>query len=70
MPAGSPGMEMGDRKDHYKVILFNDQGQTRVSTNTTDGCACEAGLGRRLQVCAKVCLFFYTIAPLLFYDGV
>jgi hypothetical protein len=30
MPAGSPGMEMGDRKDHYKVILFNDQGQTRV----------------------------------------
>lgn len=30
MPAGSPGMEMGDRKDHYKVILFNEQGQTRV----------------------------------------
>ncbi|HAC28244.1 DUF411 domain-containing protein [Marinobacter sp. tcs-11] len=30
MPAGSPGMEMGDRKDHYKVILFNDQGQTRI----------------------------------------
>lgn len=30
MPAGSPGMEMGDRKDHYKVILFNDAGQTRI----------------------------------------
>ena len=30
MPAGSPGMEMGDRKDHFKVILFNDKGQTRV----------------------------------------
>ncbi|WP_323750457.1 DUF411 domain-containing protein [Marinobacter sp.] len=30
MPVGSPGMEMGDRKDHYKVILFNEQGQTRV----------------------------------------
>lgn len=30
MPAGSPGMEMGDRKDHYEVLLFNDQGQTKV----------------------------------------
>lgn len=30
MPAGSPGMEMGNRKDPYKVILFNDQGQTRL----------------------------------------
>ena len=30
MPAGSPGMEMGDRKDPYKVILFNENGQTRV----------------------------------------
>jgi hypothetical protein len=30
MPIGSPGMEMGDRKDHYKVILFNELGQTRV----------------------------------------
>ncbi|MGF2686792.1 DUF411 domain-containing protein [Marinobacter sp. DUT-3] len=30
MPAGSPGMEMGDRKDHYKVIMFNEDGQTRV----------------------------------------
>jgi hypothetical protein len=30
MPIGSPGMEMGDRKDPYQVILFNDQGQSRV----------------------------------------
>ena len=30
MPMGSPGMDMGDRKDHYKVILFNEAGQTRV----------------------------------------
>jgi len=30
MPIGSPGMEAGDRMDHYKVILFNDLGQTRV----------------------------------------
>ena len=30
MPLGSPGMEMGGRKDHYKVILFNDKGQTQV----------------------------------------
>lgn len=30
MPAGSPGMEMGDRKDSYQVLEFNDKGQTRV----------------------------------------
>ncbi|MBK1873313.1 DUF411 domain-containing protein [Marinobacter sp. 1-3A] len=30
MPAGSPGMEMGDRKDHYQVLLFNKSGQTKV----------------------------------------
>lgn len=30
MPAGSPGMEMGDRKDNYQVLLFNESGQTRV----------------------------------------
>lgn len=30
MPAGSPGMEMGDRQDAYQVLLYNDQGQTRV----------------------------------------
>ncbi|MFC4257973.1 DUF411 domain-containing protein [Marinobacter lacisalsi] len=30
MPMGSPGMEIGDRKDHYQVLLFNEAGQTRV----------------------------------------
>lgn len=30
MPAGSPGMEMGDRRDSYQVLEFNDAGQTRV----------------------------------------
>ena len=30
MPAGSPGMEMGNRKDHYEVLMFNDKGQTKV----------------------------------------
>jgi hypothetical protein len=30
MPVGSPGMEMGDRKDPYQVLLFNKNGQTRV----------------------------------------
>lgn len=30
MPVGSPGMEMGDRKDHYKVLMFNEMGQTKV----------------------------------------
>lgn len=30
MPVGSPGMEMGDRQDTYQVLLYNDEGQTRV----------------------------------------
>lgn len=30
MPMGSPGMDMGNRQDHYKVMMFNDAGQTRV----------------------------------------
>ncbi|MGO1461516.1 MAG: DUF411 domain-containing protein [Oleiphilaceae bacterium] len=30
MPVGSPGMEMGDRKDQYQVLMFNEQGQTKV----------------------------------------
>ncbi|MDO6822222.1 DUF411 domain-containing protein [Marinobacter sp. 1_MG-2023] len=30
MPVGSPGMEMGDRKEHYQVLMFNAQGQTKV----------------------------------------
>ncbi|ASK36153.1 metal-binding protein [Alcanivorax sp. N3-2A] len=26
MPAGSPGMEMGEQRDAYQVLLFGDQG--------------------------------------------
>lgn len=30
MPAGSPGMDFGDRKDKYDVLSFNRDGTTRV----------------------------------------
>lgn len=30
MPIGSPGMEMGDRQDPYKVIAVDQQGQRQV----------------------------------------
>lgn len=30
MPVGSPGMEMGDRKDPFQVLLFNAEGQSRI----------------------------------------
>lgn len=30
MPAGSPGMEIGDRKDSYDVILVDRDGSTRT----------------------------------------
>ena len=30
MPIGSPGMEMGDRKDPYEVLLINNDGSTEV----------------------------------------
>jgi hypothetical protein len=30
MPVGSPGMEMGDRKERYDVLLFDKAGMTRV----------------------------------------
>ncbi|HWP83626.1 MAG TPA: DUF411 domain-containing protein [Terriglobia bacterium] len=30
MPLGSPGMEMGDRKDAYDVLLFTADGKTTV----------------------------------------
>ncbi len=30
MPVGSPGMEVGDRKDSYDVVAFNRDGTTRV----------------------------------------
>ena len=28
MPIGSPGMEMGDRRDPYDVIAFGEDGET------------------------------------------
>lgn len=30
MPVGSPGMEMGNRKDKYDVMAFNRDGSTKV----------------------------------------
>jgi hypothetical protein len=30
MPVGSPGMEMGTRKEQYDVVLFDKSGKTRV----------------------------------------
>lgn len=30
MPVGSPGMEMGSRKDSYQVLLVDQQGRERV----------------------------------------
>lgn len=30
MPAGSPGMEMGNRVDHYDIIAFDRDGKTKV----------------------------------------
>lgn len=30
MPVGSPGMEMGSRKDPYDVLLFEKSGKTRI----------------------------------------
>lgn len=33
MPAGSPGMETGSRKDAYQVLLVDRQGRERVFSN-------------------------------------
>lgn len=30
MPISSPSMEMGDRVDNYEVLLFDEQGKTKV----------------------------------------
>ncbi|WP_009634455.1 DUF411 domain-containing protein [Synechocystis sp. PCC 7509] len=30
MPVGTPGMEMGSKKDSYAVVSFDKQGQTKV----------------------------------------
>jgi hypothetical protein len=36
MPVGTPGMEMGDRKDHFEVISFTDDSETAVFQKYTD----------------------------------
>ena len=33
MPAGTPGMEMGDRKDPFQVVTFDKEGQTKIFNN-------------------------------------
>lgn len=33
MPVGSPGMEQGDRRDRYDVVLFTETDQTVFSTH-------------------------------------
>lgn len=30
MPIGSPGMEMGERRDPYEVLIFSERGETTV----------------------------------------
>lgn len=30
MPVGSPGMEVGDRKDYYQVLLLNEDGSSSI----------------------------------------
>ena len=30
MPAGSPGMEVGDRRDYYQVLQLNDDGSSSI----------------------------------------
>jgi len=30
MPVGTPGMEMGNKKDSFAVVAFDEQGQTKV----------------------------------------
>lgn len=36
MPVGTPGMEMGDRKDDFNVISFSEDGETAVFREYTD----------------------------------
>jgi len=37
MPVGSPGMEMGSRKDPYQVLLVDKQGRERVFSSYDHG---------------------------------
>ena len=36
MPVGTPGMEMGDRKDHFKVFSFQENGEQGIFREYTD----------------------------------
>ncbi len=36
MPVGTPGMEMGDRKDPFRVISFKDDGEFGIFQEYTD----------------------------------
>ncbi|MDO9103638.1 MAG: DUF411 domain-containing protein [Methylovulum sp.] len=36
MPVGTPGMEMGERKDAYDVVSFDKQGHTRLFSSHKD----------------------------------
>ncbi|MBF0273978.1 MAG: DUF411 domain-containing protein [Nitrospinae bacterium] len=36
MPVGTPGMEMGDRKDNFDVIAFDKEGNTKVYNSYKD----------------------------------
>ena len=37
MPMGSPGMEVGDRKDYYQVLLLNKDGSSGVYAHVNQG---------------------------------
>jgi hypothetical protein len=37
MPMGSPGMEVGDRKDYYQVLLLNKDGSSSVYAHVNQG---------------------------------
>lgn len=37
MPMGSPGMEVGDRKDYYQVLLLNKDGSNTVFAHVNQG---------------------------------
>ena len=37
MPSGTPGMEMGGRKDPYQVISFDKEGKSEVFSRYEDG---------------------------------
>jgi len=36
MPAGSPGMEIGDRRDYYQVLQLNEDGSSKVYAHVNE----------------------------------